>query len=292
MIGGKKTAIVISGGGMRCAYSAGSLVALYRHFGFTDPDFIIVGSGAVGSTFYFISKQPQYTEKIWTEALVDDDKFISFTRVQIMDVDYLVDDILKRRFPLDSDTFSKSNIEFFVPIRNADTGKLQYVSRDGNLDPYEIMRAAKAMPLAYNEKIRLKDSSYVDGYLGLNLNNLILKAIEEGAQSIIAIDTSKKKVNYIHRKLFDLFLDDELAEAINDSFESRVENLTVPENVTLIRIDARESLQMGFMENDKEALLDAFSMGYRDTVHDKDVRALLEKLLKDAPENYRPEKIL
>jgi len=156
-----KTAIVLSGGGMCCSYSAGAIVALAQRLNFTKPDMIVAASGSVGTMFYYIAGQYQSIEGIWTKALANNKDFVSFSRRQIMDIDYLIDDVFKKQYPLDSKAISKSDINFYVSVRNSKTGKRRYISREDNLDVFEVTRATMAMPIIFGEEIKLNDNYYI-----------------------------------------------------------------------------------------------------------------------------------
>ena len=177
----QKIAIVVSGGGMKCAYSAGVLMALGEQLKFAEPDIAVGSSGGGASLLYYISSQYKFGTKIWTE-LLSTDKFISFTRIYpIFDMDYLVDTVFKQQAPLDTDKILKSKTKLFLSATNYDTGQVQYFSNDGSADIFEAARATVALPIVYNKKIKINGNEYVDGDVGSSVDINIQKAIKEGA---------------------------------------------------------------------------------------------------------------
>ncbi|MDZ4221440.1 MAG: hypothetical protein U1C18_01045, partial [Patescibacteria group bacterium] len=107
-------AVVASGGGMSCAYSGGAMVALVREFGFVEPEFLIGGSGSTGTLAYYAGKQYPRIKHVWTDALITK-KFINRLRLwKIIDVDYLIDVIMKIENPVDMGAVKASPSELLV----------------------------------------------------------------------------------------------------------------------------------------------------------------------------------
>jgi len=258
-----KTAIILSGGAMRCSYSAGVIATLARELNFKKPDMIVSASGSVGSMFYYISEQYQALEDIWTKILAGNKDFISLTRMQTMDVDYLIDDVFKKQRPLDIDAVKKSGIDFYVPVRNIKTGTLRYIDREDNLNIFEIMRASKAIPLLYGEKVKLDDGNYIDGFIEIGTDALTLKAIEKGATNIIVVETSLNH-SFIVNKLYRLFLNKKIAMGLDSDLKNEGANLKMLKDVTIVTLDFTSNMKL--WDTNKEKLMDAFQEGSCDAL--------------------------
>jgi len=185
----KKLAIVASGGGMKCSYGAGAVVALGKFFE-VRPDIFVAGSGGSGGLSFYASEQYDSIQNIWTN-LITGKRFINKRRLsKIANVDYLIDDVFKVQDPLNAEAVMNSGIDCRIAVTNAETGKVEHFS-PLECDVFELMRASMAMPLVYGKKIPLNGNLYHDSYassfLGLNLE----KAISLGAKKIIAINNSR-----------------------------------------------------------------------------------------------------
>src|SRR3989338_8615861 len=181
----EKTAIITSGGGMRCAYGAGALVALAKALGYTAPDIFISASGSVGAMFYYLAGQYDDIEKVWLRYVPSPQIVRAFPpRLRL---DYVVDTILRRDLPLDEAALRASPTRWFVPVTNMQTGHTEFVTNATWFDPYEVMRAAKAIPFLYGGAVRLGAKPYIDGDVSVDIAELVKKARHEGATKVLVI---------------------------------------------------------------------------------------------------------
>lgn len=182
-----KTAIIMAGGAMRSVHGAGFLYALRNELHLREPDMMIGSSGDAGNILYYCAGQCEEMKRVWIEWLTTT-KFISFKRFwRIMDVDYLVDDVFSKREPLDVGRVASSFIEWRIPITDFDTGITRYVAAKDNLNPFEVLRAAKAIPLLYRRKVSIAPARYIDGELGPTLEDHVRFAIAQGVDRLIVL---------------------------------------------------------------------------------------------------------
>lgn len=186
----EKVALITSGGGMKCAYAAGALVTLAKDLGIKRPDIFISASGSVGAMFYYLAGQYADIEKVWLHYLPAAEIVRTFPPK--LRLDYVVDTILRRELPLDERALATTPTRWFVPVTDLDTGRTQYISNGTWFDPYEVMRAAKAIPFLYGGAVRLGGRSYIDGDVNVNMVELIRKARREGATKILVITNTIK----------------------------------------------------------------------------------------------------
>ena len=148
----------MSGGGMRCAWSGGFLVAL-SDMGF-QPASIITKSGNAGNAVYVATGQTEMIKRIWTIHLARS-KFINWWRFwKIIDIDYLVDEVLSHYEPVDLKRLKKSSTRVFVACFNVSQRRVDYFSNE--VIDFSVLKATKAMPIAYGKEINIRGDMYTD----------------------------------------------------------------------------------------------------------------------------------
>lgn len=256
---------------MKCAYTSGALLALQRHYKFTNPDILIGASGSVPAMLYYVAEQYRDIEKLWTEILANNHKAVSKNRYPIIDLDYLVDKLSKDKLPLNSDKIKRSKIEYYIPVRNADTGELIYLDKNNPYDIYKVSKAAMAIPIAYGKEVKLGDSNYIDGFYGTTIETFIKKAVELGVNKIITINCYPEwselvkfvdKVNFNHK-----------FGTVNEV--NFYDSCKEYDGIELVRIRPTRDLPTGMVEVDKDNMIDSFFMGYQNMSTNKDIAKLL-----------------
>jgi len=276
-----KIAIVASGGGMSCSYAAGAMSALANFWRFTDPDFAITGSGSAGTFAYYISGQYQEITNVWG-GLLSSKKFINKFRFwKLINIDYLVDEIFHKNNLLDTRAVAASGTEFLISAINYRTSDLTYFSNKDGKEPddiFELLRASKAMPIAFNKKIGIDGEKYCDSYLSSDSKAHIRKAVELGAKNIIAIN------NRIHRRanerLFRLWLKHQ-SRFFQENYIRQVnelEDYKIPDNVNVIKIVPTSKLKISTFNSNKAQLAETIQMGHDDVVNSKELAELFGSL--------------
>jgi predicted patatin/cPLA2 family phospholipase len=271
----QKVAIVTSGGGMRCAYAAGALVALARDLGYGKPDIFISASGSVGAMFYYLAGQYEDIERAWLRYVPSREIVSAFP--PRLRVDYVVDTILKRDLPLDENTLRATTTRWFVPMTNLDTGKTEYVTSEQWFDPYEVMRAAKAIPFLYGGAVRLGAKPYIDGDVSVDIAELIKKARHEGATKVLVIANIEKSSSAM--RLFTLIsaaFARPMVRYLVLSDGRRGEWDDLPADVEILVVGPTYPLPLGTLTRIRRKILQAYQMG-RDDLLAK--RAQIAKLL-------------
>jgi len=180
--------LVVQGGGMRGVYSMGALVAL-EEAGLAAAFDIVIGSssGAINAA-YFLSGQAAEAVDLYLHH-INNRLFINMLRPwRIVDIDFMVDEVMKRRRPLKMETLWASPSLLEVIVVNAENGQPQVITnRDDCYDFYEVMRATAALPGFYNKRVRLGGALYVDGGLVDALPTA--RAFNDGADAVLTIAT-------------------------------------------------------------------------------------------------------
>jgi len=185
--------LVIQGGGMRGAYSAGAIMTLIADE-FTNTFDHVVGSsaGAINAA-YLISKDteimPTYVNELTSKNFVN-----LLRRDKKIDVDWAIDVVLKQHHPLDMSTLKRSRSKIHVVVTDAVTGKKVVISDHRLFEQiYEELRATAALPILYDKPVLIDGKYYVDGAVSDTLP--VDVAIKLGCTDIVVIMTSQIK-NY------------------------------------------------------------------------------------------------
>lgn len=266
----EKVAIVTSGGGMKCAYSAGALVALARELKITDPDIFVAASGSVGSMFYFLAKQYDDIEKLWTRFLPSP-QFIRYAPFPALNINYLVDTVAKRYLPLDLDAVEASATKFFVPVTDTKSGETTFIDNHLWMSPYEIARAATAIPLLYNGHVHLGGKSYLDGDFSAGMVDLIDAAIKGGATRILCITNSDAPTKFGKAILrtYGALLRPGLRKAMLRDMELGP-TIVWPDGIEFTLVSPTSPLPTVLYSRERRKVVEAFTMGYEDLLAKRD----------------------
>jgi len=136
-----------------------------EELGMRDAFSYVIGSsaGAINGA-YFLAGQAEESLSIYYEELAGRE-FVSLRRFwKIVDIDFLVDDVLKHRHPLDEDAMRAAPAPLLTVLTDAQSAEATTISnRVPGVDIYELFRATAALPGLYNRKVPIGERSFVDG---------------------------------------------------------------------------------------------------------------------------------
>lgn len=188
--------LVLQGGGMRAAYSAGATAPLIQ-YGLANAFDHVVGSsaGAINGA-YFISADP-HTMQTYTDDLTNK-KFVNLLRRdKKVDIDYLVDSVLKHKRPINVKALFQAKTQLHIVMTDAKSGKKKVISDHRKfVDIYDEFRATAALPLLYNKPVLVGGCWYIDG--GVSDLLPIDVAVKLGCTDIVVVMTQQ-----IHNYRFD-----------------------------------------------------------------------------------------
>ena len=125
---------------MRGIYSMGALASL-EDAGLRDSFAVVVGTsaGAIDCA-YFLTGQTHEALNLYAEEL-STRRFVNRWRLnKIVDIDYLVDVVMKQKLPLNLEALRKSGTLLEVVLANAETGEEEIITnRDLRYDFYEVI---------------------------------------------------------------------------------------------------------------------------------------------------------
>ncbi|MGM5484155.1 MAG: patatin-like phospholipase family protein [Nanobdellota archaeon] len=272
----KKLAIIMSGGGINSVYGAGALLALKEKYK-VKPDILICGSGSAGNGAYYLSGQYNSILEVW-KRFVPSKKFINFKRFwKIVDVNYLIDSVFKKHYPLDVKKVIKSKIRFFIPALNKKTGSINYFENKKGIDLFECLRATKALPIIYkiNPNIKIGDSYYCDSPISSNGESHIKKAAELGAKKILIINNFSYRQNRLYDKIFYLWLNFQKLKRRYLKTQKQIENYDTPNSIHIFRLYPKSNLKINLIKNNYKKINKTIKLGYNDTINNKNLEYFL-----------------
>jgi predicted patatin/cPLA2 family phospholipase len=182
-----KIGLIIEGGGMRGVFGGGSMIGL-EAMGLSDSfDVIYASSSGSCSGAYFLSKQTKLGTSIYYEDLPWF-KFIKpwkFTK--IMDLDYLIETIMRKKKKLKMINVEKSKTELKIFVANSENGACEYYTNHDGIDILKLVKASCAVPGYYNKPVDINGSKHLDGNVGKAIP--IENAMTDGCTDVLVITT-------------------------------------------------------------------------------------------------------
>jgi predicted patatin/cPLA2 family phospholipase len=181
---------VLPGGGMRAVYSAGAVSTLLRYnLGHSFDHIVGVSAGALNGA-YFLSDDTETLTRTYPDDLTNKNFVNLLRREKIVNIDYLVDVVMRHKRPLDIQKLLKSNSKLHVVLTDAKTGRKAILSDHAKFaEIYEELRATAALPLLYDKTVLVGDKYYLDGGVADNLPIDI--AVSLGCTDIVVVLTQQ-----------------------------------------------------------------------------------------------------
>lgn len=188
MASGQKIGLVVEGGGMKCAYSAGVLD------GFMDAqlrfDYCIGVSAGSGNVASFVAGQRGRNLRFFTTHTHSPDYFglKSFVKTgDLFGLQYIYGDLTNSPGPdpLDYDAFVRSPAVYQAAVTNALTGKPEYFGKETiHSNDFRLLMASCAMPV-FCRPVELYGVPYFDG--GLTDAIPARHALAQGCDRVVVI---------------------------------------------------------------------------------------------------------
>jgi predicted patatin/cPLA2 family phospholipase len=183
----KKTALVLEGGGLRGAFTAG-VVATLDSLLEKPPDLVFATSAAGPSAAFLATRQTELSIHLWQNRthgahLISPMHWLA--RRPLMDVDKLVDSFRGPR-PLNTAALSNSSIEAYLAVTNCQTGGAEHV-RLTQENAFALLTATMALPVAYGRVVEINGAPYIDG--GVSASIPIEPALERVHDELIVVLT-------------------------------------------------------------------------------------------------------
>lgn len=180
--------LVVEGGGMRGAISAGVLLAL-EELGCTQAfDEVYAESAGAINAAYFLAGQAALGSRIYYEEAAGP-RFINPLRLRpIVDMDFLVDEVFTAAKPLDTGAVLRSRTRTFFSVTRARDGSPRTIDvRQAAVPLLRILKATAAIVPLYHRPVALEDGHYVDGGIADPLP--VRRAIADGCTHVLVVTT-------------------------------------------------------------------------------------------------------
>src|SRR5262250_1825921 len=183
-----KLGLVVEGGGMRGVVSGGALIAMER-VGLTSVFDEVYGesAGAINAC-YFLAGKAAFGGRIYLEDLPSFRFINPLRRGKILDVDFLIDEVMTSIKSLPVERVMQSRSRLFVSITNAEDGTGRVVDVQKESPPLlALLKATAAIVPLYNSSVLLEGVPYVDG--GITDPIPVSNAINGGCTHILVLLT-------------------------------------------------------------------------------------------------------
>jgi len=272
----ENTGLVLEGGGMRGAYTAGVMDYLMRQK-VKFPYVIGVSAGGNNGADY-VAEQRERNKRVFVD-LVEDERYCGFKNLirdgSYFDMDFLFKKLPHDLAPFDYKTFGESDITFKVVVTNSETGKTEYFSKDDfdtRFFAEEILKASISTPVL-SKPVEIDGSYYFDG--GATDPIPLEKAMEDGYENNVLILTKHKsfRLEKSRRRniIIRLLLRDypKLVEKLKERYKiynrciEWINRLEEEGKVFIFR--PQEKTDIGSLDHDKEKLKELYDEGKRET---------------------------
>jgi len=222
----KSVGLVLEGGGMRGAYTAGILDVFMEHG--IRFDYVIGVSSGANNGSNFITNQKGRSKELflkWSQ----DKRFIGWSNLirygSYFGMEFIFNHLPNDLLRFEYATFSDSETQFCTCVSNCDTGYADYFNKD-EVSPViymnKVIRASCSLPVM-SPSVKVGEYRYVDGFITDPIP--INKSIEEGNEFNVVvltkIQTKIEKLSLYDRLLARLtkLMYPNLVPAINQSLD-------------------------------------------------------------------------
>jgi len=205
--------LVLEGGAMRAGFVAGALMA-FMDKNLVDFDAAVAVSASVPTLAYFASGQREEMETVWRDELTSP-KLVCYhnipaaslalsARRPILNIDRLVYDIIKKKYPLNKPAFLSNKMICRFAATSVPHGEQAFLNPTEN-DIYDTIKACLAVPGCYPTAVSMNDCEYVDG---ATVNPLPLEGLSDDETLRVVAILSKpmscedEPPNFLERALF------------------------------------------------------------------------------------------
>ena len=267
---GRRTGLVLEGGGMRGIYTAG-ILDVFMEAGVHFDGVIGVSAGAIHGCS-FVSGQKGRSIRYYKK-YCNDRRFMSFFNVittgDIAREDFCYHKIPEELDPYDFEAFERSGTEFYVGCSNVDTGKPEYIRLTDMRGQIDFMRASASLPYV-SRTVKAGGMKLLDG--GCTDSIPLRPFLKMGFKRNVVILTREKgyRKKPEHAKMARLFY------PRHPAFVRALSRRHITYNRTVEWIDRleaegrifvirpREPLNIGRMEHNPEELQRVYDIGRAD----------------------------
>ncbi len=191
-------AVIVGGGGGACVWNTGVFDYLIEFINQECPEVLkdltfILCSGSSPNVFSLAGKKEQ-VRQFWENEVHNFFHPKKGLIAKLIDVEGLVNSI--RKFaPTSNEEIEKIQPQVYIPVTNAKTGKMDYLSpKDKNVDVYKSLTAGMWMPWTdgIRPRVEVNGQYFCDSPLSSAPQSHISMAVENGANKILIIDVKRE----------------------------------------------------------------------------------------------------
>jgi len=272
----KKFCIAAQGGGMVACYHSGVISALKEKFGFHKLSRVIATSGAAATYSYLVSGQQELIQPIWAD-LVGGGKFVTPWKFppgkRVMNIDFLVDEIIRKKYPVDLQALNTSPVRFEVGVTDAGTGDSVFFPMESRVDFFELLRASCCVPYVSRDKVMIDGRAYCDGTIG-SVSGLERTGNEENILLVLTRpDRPLKKLHLLRKIMGWLLIRGETRELRDAIWDVMARYNDIPRHVKQIRrtkniavIQPKKPLPIFRIDTSLDRMTRTIRQGYTDTM--------------------------
>jgi len=268
-----KKVLIIEGGGMRSSYAAGALVALHelKH---NDFDLVLGSSAGACCAVNFLGGKPERNYKILHDFLTNS-QFIDYTRLiypqkNIVNMDYLFDEVIEKHMPLPIEEMKKSKTELYIVATNCNTGKAVFLDAKKE-NVREALRASCALPYLYRREIIKDGTRLMDG--GIAAAIPLTPQIRKDYDEIFVISTRPKgyrkkqnPVGWINFLFFSKY--PEMVKTLNNRWREYNQTMdwleNPPPHKKVVFFQPQRKFPISRTSRNPKLVKEAYQMGYED----------------------------
>ena len=201
----REAGIIIEGGAMRSIYAAGVL-DYFLDQGIDIPNVLAVSAGAYAGMNYVSGQKGRVLEAVVLP--LKEYKYLGFgtflKKGTFFDMDYLFDEVPKKKSPFDFDSFLHSAKRFLLSTTNCNTGECIYHDHFSDQDEFwNLCKVANSLPfiapITKVDGVPMLDGGVADAIP-------VKKALDEKWDRLIVILTRKSDYRKKYRPIYQFFI--------------------------------------------------------------------------------------
>lgn len=277
---------------MRGAYAFGALKAI-KDLGLRGVDFVTGSSASAANLTYYASGQlDESSLKVWTEGTTSK-KFLNPWNLligkYIVDINYLFNEWIKKRAPLDLDALRKSKTRILLSLLNVKTGKPVYFDNRSK-DFLLKLKATMTVSLTMKKGIKIEGKEFLDGGLYETLPNP--KELKSSTKIVILTKPEGiyKGAGDLLGRIMGRFMRPVIKDLLykkEQRYRKRLNELEadVKEGKAFI-IRPKSNVKMSNFDNRRATVDRMIKLGYKDVLRNKPLLAFIKKLKTKRPDLF------
>ncbi len=184
----RKLGLIVEGGAMRGVYTAGSLLGLHQ-LGANHVFDAAYGTsaGAINAAHFLSGEGPNKVSTYYK--VLTDSHFYNPKRIhKILDIDYFVDEIMKKEMPLELDKLRQNPTPLKIGVLNWNKARAEvFPFPDSDDEAWSLLHACVSLPVLYNRRIPFRGQLYADGCMAVPFP--LRQAIDDGMTDLLVLLT-------------------------------------------------------------------------------------------------------